>query len=168
VVASSIGIGVLIGISVQAWKSSRDELRFLCDEFCKAIAEAADVGAKYWLTAPDDADFVLMEAKIEGHQRRLSGYAALLRRTMHRTGYHAINACLTRLFDALTGGEFKSPDRPIDKNRALEVQTAAADAAVATRVAFLDKVRFASMPRRLLGGLFGTDDMRVLLDSLSG
>jgi hypothetical protein len=57
--AGSALFGVIVGLFIEWWKSRRDELRILCDEFCKTVEQAGDLGSEYWLS---DGDLPLMQA----------------------------------------------------------------------------------------------------------
>jgi hypothetical protein len=135
-------IGFLFSAVLQRAKSGRDELHVACGEFCIAISDAANLGAHYWLKPgqKDDDELIENEARIDGYQRRLSGYAALVRRSLHSEGGESVDAAATALFDALTGDEFRSPDRLRDSMRATLIQGRGADLILAVRGAFLDKM----------------------------
>ncbi len=68
---------MLAAFGVQWIKSGRDELRLICDEFCKVSGEAADVASGYWLKKGNDDQLRLLEARIIGYQSRLSGLKVL-------------------------------------------------------------------------------------------
>ncbi len=135
-------VGFVGGIGVQAWRARRDELRITCEDFCKIIGEATDLGSNYWSLAKgaELKERSLLEAKLIGAQRKLSGYAALFRNVVHREGSAAIDSDMATVFDLLTGGEFKNPNRETDYDRVIELQVAAAELIIRVRTAFMDKV----------------------------
>lgn len=134
--------GFVFSAILQRSKSARDELHIACDEFCEVSLAAADAGTSYWLKPADKANSGLTEAEahLAGYQRRLSGYEALVRRGLHHEGGQDIEMPIMALFDALTGGDFRSPERKRDPIRAAAIQAHAADLVLAIRGSFIDKM----------------------------
>jgi hypothetical protein len=159
-VAGGAFVGFLFSALLQRSKSSRDELHVACTELCQVLTTAGDVASQYWLLAPTSPEIPELEIRIHGFQRRLSGYGALLRRRLHEEGAGQIDHAMTRLFDALSGGDFGDRNRPADRARALAAQDRAADGILAVRRAFLDKMdgwkmlgrQFRPSPRRRPAG----------------
>jgi hypothetical protein len=125
--------GWLSGTALELWKSGRQDLAKLCDEFCDAIGEAGDAGAEYWLLAGDDPQSPGIEAKLYGLQRRIDGYHAITCTRLHDAGVTWIADELVKFYDALNGGLFGDPKRLPDMNAARQAQDRAADAILAVR-----------------------------------
>lgn len=117
-------------ITITWLKSLWDEQRSLNDSFSKALREAADLAAKYWLTDHDDKELPLLEAKLVGAQTYLSHFRVVA--TAHfnlQDRLWLINA-LADLYDLMTAGTFKDKGRPQDPIRADECQRQAGEIAI--------------------------------------
>jgi hypothetical protein len=141
--------GVLTGISAQWWRSSRDELRILCDEFCKLVAETVHDGAQYWMS---DGDLALYEARLRGAQRQIIGFSVLLEEQLHEGASNEIDKALSKFFQAMTGGDFSVPNRPKSVSNAQRCHETAADVILSVRQGFFYSVRFREKLWRLTVG----------------
>lgn len=137
--AVALFVGVFSGICIQWWKSSRDELRILCDDFSKLISEAVELGAAYWASGDD---LELKEARLSGLQRKLIGYSVLLAESLHPGAADQIDEALGRFFDALTGGTFSVPNRPVSVENMRWCHYLGADAILEVRRGFTETVSF--------------------------
>ena len=142
IAAVSAFFGVVAGLSLEWWKSSRSQTAALCDEFCSVIAEAADAGAQYWLMAGVDPQAPLWETRLHGFQRRITGYNVLLTGRLHDDALDEIQTSLAHLFTKLTGGEFGEPTRAPDVVNAKCVQDQAGESILSIRRGFFDTVSF--------------------------
>ncbi len=142
IAALSAFFGVVAGVSLEWWKSSRQFTATLCDQFCALIAEAADASARYWLMDGSDPEAALWETRLYGFQRRIIGYNVLLTGRLHDDALDDIQTSLAYLFDGLTGGEFGEPTRIRQIIRAKSVQNQASDSILAIRRGFLECVTF--------------------------
>jgi hypothetical protein len=142
--------GWLSGTALEWWKSSREDLTKLCDEFCGAIAEAGNAGAQYWLLPGSDEACGGLSARIYGLQRRINGYNALTCTRIHDEGSNWIEDELSNFYDALTGGEFGDPARKPDMIAARRTQDEAADAILAVRRGALETSSFRETAYRLV------------------
>lgn len=134
--------GVLAGISAQWWRSSRDELRLLCEDFCRLASEAAELGGAYWLLPASDHLIPMSEARLNAYQRRLAGYNALVGERLHKEGTEQIDEALIDFLDALTGGTFGTVDRQPDMDRMGACHDKAADVVLSIREGFIRAVSF--------------------------
>jgi hypothetical protein len=125
--------GFISGTFVEWWKSGREDLAKLCDEFCGQIAIAADASAEYWVMAGNDARCVITESRIYGLQQRISGYNAITCTRLHDAAADWVEDELQRFFDALTGGDFQNPGRAPDIGAAHKAQHRGAQAILAVR-----------------------------------
>jgi hypothetical protein len=150
--AGSAFFGVIVGLFIQWWKSSRDEFRSLCDEFCETVRETSDVASSYWYADNSDEDIVA-EARLTGLQRRLDGYRVLISSRLHDTHRRDLEFMLADFFDAITGGEFRSKSRKRDLERVVGVQTVGADVILCVRRGFANSMTFSSTMARHAGRL---------------
>jgi hypothetical protein len=152
--------GVVVGLLVQWWKSSRDELRLLCDEFAKAVRDTSDLGSAYWLSTPaEPGGSRLSEARIIGLQRQLDGYRVLIRHRFRATERSALETSTADFFDAMTGSDFMSPTRPRNADQATLAQVRGADLILTIRQGFVTSVSLLASVRyyvrRLVHGPIG-------------
>jgi hypothetical protein len=148
-IALGVVTGILVGVSVQWWKSNRDELRILCDEFCRVVTDATDLGSKYWLSTNEPGSSIY-EARLVGIQGLLEGYRVLLSKSLSEKHCNLIRHANAEFFDTLTGGEFMSPDRAADPSRVFEIQKRASDLILSIRRGFYESVRFGTTVVRLV------------------
>lgn len=141
--------GITTGLIVQWWKSARDELRILCDDFCSVVAESADAASQYWLSSGADIDVGLKEVRVHGFQRRLTGYSVLMLGRIHDQAIDDIENALALYFDSCTGGEFGSPDRQMSIPAAKRVQDEAGNAILEIRRGFYETVTFGEKSWRI-------------------
>jgi hypothetical protein len=135
-------VGLASGLSIEWWKSSRDELAAVCEGFCADIVNSAEAACLVWGSSATDRDNALNTARVLGFQRRLSGYNALVTRRLHDAALDDIQSALAAYFDACSGADFDSPERKPDDSRIRTIQDAAADVILAVRSGFADKVDF--------------------------
>jgi hypothetical protein len=139
--AGSAFIGVLVGLLVQWWKSSRDELRLLCDEFAKTVRDTSDLGSSYWLSTPADAaGSRLTEVRVVGLQRQLDGYRVLIGRRFLAQARSHLDAATAEFFDAMTGADFMTPSRKENGGQASQAQACGAALILAVREGFATSV----------------------------
>jgi len=132
-IAAGAFFGVIVGLLIQWWKSSRDELRLLCDEFCATVRQTADLSSEYWLST---GGAELAEARLTGMQRQLGGYRVLVSPRFHERQRQLLDGAAVDFFDAVSGGDFKVAGRPASKERAVLVQDKGAAFVLAIRTGF--------------------------------
>lgn len=135
-------LGLLAGLALEWWKSDRREVSELCEGFCELIAAAADAGAQFWLTSPNDPNCAFLSARIVGFQNRISGYNTILIGRLTADSIDDIDRALGRFFQSLTGGDPDDPARQISKERALLLHDRASAAIIAVRRASFDRLSF--------------------------
>lgn len=143
--ALSAFLGVLVGVAVQWWKSNRDELRILCDEFCRTASDAADLASRYWLTDSKHEDNKINEARLLGMQTRLDGYRVLASHSLGEQENKEIEKASVDFFATITGGEFKSRDRLSDTDRITDSQTRGSALILAVRQGFYRSMHLQSI-----------------------
>lgn len=146
-IALSALAGVMVGLLVQLWKSIRDERRILCDEFCKVALEAADAASAYWKGGGNATE--TEASRLMAFQKRLDGYRVLLAPAFTPEGSKEVLSACGDLFDVLTGGEFRSKQKPADERRASASHMAAADLVIAVRRAFIRSVSLGAVLQHL-------------------
>jgi len=146
-IGGSAFLGMLAAFGVQWIKSGRDELRLICDDFCKVAGDAADLSSGYWLKAGDYDDIKLLEARILGYQSRLTGLRVLTSEWFKPTDTVKVDSALADLFDALSGGDFSVSGRAPDQIRCNLAQVHAANLMIEVRRAYARSVT--------VGGLYG-------------
>ncbi len=152
--------GILTGSALEWWKASRDNLSSSCGAFCDLIGSAADLGARFWLTAGSNSDqeALLRLAKLSGFQTLISGYLELLDDRLHDAGFVSISEALAHFFKALTGYNSDDPTRLPSKEAAVRVQTAAASVILTVRRAAYERF---SLKKTILR-IFSTSPMRSI------
>lgn len=144
-------LGYFSALTVQGWKSSRDEFKSGIDELCKLIDQSSDVSAEYWLLAPTDNKSPVLEAKVLGLQERILGLHALVfRRLNEKQKHEAVNDIL-RLIAAFTGSNFSVGSRTPDPAKARVAHQAAARAIVSVRAAMISRNTVSGTVRAYLG-----------------
>lgn len=117
-------------VTITWLKSLWDEQRALNDAFSKAIREAADTAARYWLTESDDKEVPLIEAKLVGAQTYLSHFRVVATTHFSEVDRLWLLGALTDLYDKMTEGQFMVRGRPVDPPRANECQRKAGEIAI--------------------------------------
>jgi hypothetical protein len=117
-------------ITITWLKSLWDEQRALNEIFSKALREAADLAAKYWLTEHDDKEVALLEAKLVGAQTYLSHLRIVATAHFRRDDRMRLIGNLADLYDRMTSGGFKGKGRPLDPERADDCQRLAGEIAI--------------------------------------
>jgi hypothetical protein len=125
---------LIIGIIVQLWKYRRDAYASRVDEFCKIIFDAADLGAEYWMTkrtsrveTSEREKTLLTETKLDGFQRKISLFAAMLRVQIRVADKDRMSFLIADFFDALTGANFGADARATNPARARLVYATGSD-----------------------------------------
>jgi hypothetical protein len=135
-------LAIVTGGAIEWWKSERAEFAKLCDDFCILIAQAADAGAEFWLTLPDNENTPFKRARLAGFQNRMAGYNAILTGRTTDESQDEIDDALSQLFKSLTGGDPDDPDRKASMERALTVHDKASVAIIAVRRAAYERLGF--------------------------
>ena len=143
-------LGLFAGLALEWWKSDRADVHDLCKDFCDLIAQAADAGAAFCLTAPDKEDAALLAAQIIGFQNRIDGYNTILIDRLPPESVDEIDANLGHFFRSLTGGDHDDPSRKVSMENAIAVHDCAGAAIVSIRRASYEKLSFSGMIGRRL------------------
>lgn len=131
-ISGAVG-GLLSSLFIEWWKSGREDLAKLCDEFCHQIAQTAEASADYWIIPGSDGRCPGIEARLYGLQQRISGYHVLTCTRLHDSAAKWVANELQTFFDAVTGGDFMNPTRAPNMAAARLVQDRGADAILAVR-----------------------------------
>lgn len=134
--------GVITGLSLEWWKSGREDLATLCRGFCDLIAAAADAGSEFRLMAATDERSKLLSVRLVGYQNRISGYLTILTGRLHDEAIDYIKGELSSFFIALTSGDFDDPNRQVSRDAAIQVQDSSAAAIVAVRRSAYERASF--------------------------
>jgi len=143
-------LGLFTGLTIQWWKSNRDELRSFCDEFCNVVSQSSDAASQYWLAEEGDQQLSMHQVRVLGFQKRMSGYNALLINRLHASALDDVDRALAAYFDACTGGEFGAPEKSKKVEAANRVQQCAGDVILEIRVGFYETVTFQERIWRML------------------
>ena len=127
-------VGLLVAganYAVQRWRYRVDRLAVAADHLCSEINAAADLSTDYWLLdaglAENYRETHSIEPKLIGRQIRLQSLRIALQSLDKKVDLKSSESLLVSLFDEMTGGFFKSPNRAADPDRAQRVQAIAAE-----------------------------------------
>jgi len=134
--------GIFTGSALEWWKSEREDLIDICRGFCALVAEAADVGAEFWLTSADDVKCKFMIVRLAGFQNRISAYGTILIDRVDDDSLSEIQTRLAQFFVSLTGGDADDPKRKESMAKAIVVHDRASAAIIAIRQAMFQRVSF--------------------------
>ena len=109
-----------------------DRLNVAIDHLSTEVNVAADLVCEYWLTTPADAENVrrqvaFLELKLIGSQTRLSSLLLAIEALDERIETAGAREKLVTLFEAMTGGGFRTGGRPTDPDRAQAAQVTGAE-----------------------------------------
>ena len=128
----------------------RKSLEDQCQEYERAVREAADLASEYWLCPADNPGLRLMEARLVGFQHRLTLMSQIAFEPFSSLQKELLKTELADFFDACTGGEFGTTDRAVDTGRCAEAQAVAAQISLRVLKANKDSVRLTSYLARTL------------------
>jgi hypothetical protein len=118
--------------TIQKWRFRVDRLNVAIDHLSTEVNAAADLACEYWLTMPADAENVrrqvaFLELKLIGSQTRLSSLLLAIEALDERIETVGAREKLVTLFEAMTGGGFRTGARPTDPDRAQAAQVTGAE-----------------------------------------
>lgn len=133
--------GLLVAVIQYAgdqWRYRNDQRANFWHQIHNDLREAADLATDYWLRElpayeSPQVETQVVEARIIGYQVRLSQTLSVLEEDLLRIDLLQLRPRFADFFDALSGGEFGVPGRPIDVERARAVQHSGALLAVDLR-----------------------------------
>jgi hypothetical protein len=114
---------------VQRWRYGIDRLSTAIDYFCTEVNSAADLATQYWLLDLTQRDSRSKANEIEpglvGRQLRLQELFLTLSQNKG-LDLKQVESSIVEMYDAMTGGAFRTSDRHPDTERAQKVQAVAA------------------------------------------
>jgi hypothetical protein len=118
--------------TIQKWRFRVDRLNVAIDHLSTEVNAAADLASEYWLIVPADAEnirrqVVFLELKLIGSQTRLSSLLLAIEALDERIETEGAHEKLVTLFEAMTGGGFRTSRRPADLDRAQAAQVTGAE-----------------------------------------
>ncbi|KQX35303.1 hypothetical protein ASD04_14775 [Devosia sp. Root436] len=134
---------------ILAWlKSSRDDHWETFKHFIEQVMAVAEDGTDYWLLDANDDNRLRLEAKILGGQTYLQHHSLLVFGRLRVHEMMPLVQSLALFLDSLSGGDFRSPTRTADFQRASDCQVRAAELAVLARQTFSKSVTLMAMFKR--------------------
>jgi hypothetical protein len=125
--------GLLVGLSIQWWKSGRDDRKANFEEFCKTVRRTTDIGSEYWLSSTSDKNFEKLQALIFGAQIETVGLAADMKNQMLKTDKDLFGKSLAQYVRALTGSSYGNSNDKSSPELARNTQMTGADLVVTSR-----------------------------------
>jgi hypothetical protein len=137
--------------AIQRWRFRVDRLNVAIDHLSVEVNAAADLATEYWLIDPTDSAntrrIALLEPKLIGTQTKLSSFLLAIEALDDLIETKPAQEKLATLFEAMTGGGFRTLGRPADPLRAQHAQSIGAELMGELRVAAADRSRkWLSMP----------------------
>jgi hypothetical protein len=135
-------VGVLVSYSnfaIQRWRFQVDRLNVAMDHLSVEVNAAADLASEYWLTGPPALESIsriaFLEPKLIGTQTRLSSLLLAIEALDERIETGPAREKLATLFEAMTGGGFRTVGRPAEPLRAQDAQSIGAELVGELRIA---------------------------------
>lgn len=139
------------------WKAERKNLEELCEGFCGVVEVAAETGAKFWLTSPNEPSTPFLYAQLSGCQNRIDAYNTILSDRLDPDTIDEIENCLAQLYKALTGDDPQKENRDPSLERACAVHICASAAVTAIRRAEFARLSLRERLYRFTGQCWPND-----------
>lgn len=111
-------IGGFITAVAQIWRLYRDELGDRTDELCTLLLELNAQACAYWSKAFSELESGRsIEANLIGLTSLVEGLCASIRQKILKKDADEVEAILSEMMDAVSGGRFSESDRPADLDR---------------------------------------------------